>query len=90
MNFRALAWGKGLAYIGGGGCIAIFALGGPRLLLIGAAVAAAAKLIDLLIPQPTQNLRPTAEAVNNAGQVIGINVTTTTKTPIEAPQKGAP
>lgn len=88
MNYRALAWGKALAYISGGSCAAIFALGGPRWTAIGIAVAAGAGLVDALLPQPTQTLTPTAVAVDNGGSVVGHNVTDTTTAPIIAPQKG--
>lgn len=85
INWKALQWAKALAYIAGGGCIADFAVGGPRWVLVGGAVAAVAKLVDLLLPQPTQNLTPTAQAVNHANETVGENVTTTTTAPIIAP-----
>lgn len=89
INFRALQWGKGVGYVAGGGCAVIFALGGPRWVTIGLAVAAAAKLVDSIWPQPQNLLTPTAKAVDNAGDTIGLNVTTTTHDPLIAPQKGA-
>jgi hypothetical protein len=89
INYRVLAWGKALAYISGGSCAVIFALGGPRWTAIGLAVAAAAGLINSLLPQPQQHFTPTAQAVNNNGKPMGDIVTTTTTTPIIAPQKGA-
>jgi hypothetical protein len=90
LNYRALQWGKALAYVAGGGCAVIFALGGPRWTAIGLAVAAAASLLNILIQTPQDKLTPTATAVDNSGAVTGENVTTTTTTPILAPQKEAP
>ena len=87
MNFKALGWSKALAYLAGGGGVAIFAMGGPKLALLGAAVSAVAKIIDLLIPQPTQTLTPNAVAKDNAGHTTGDNVTTTSTLPIAAPHQ---
>jgi len=78
-TFKTLQWVQLLTYIGGGGCLAIFALGGPKGLLIGAAVAAAAKGLTLFLPgKPPIAIPKDTPIVGADGKLTGaVNLSST-------------
>ena len=92
MNFRALQWSKAIGYVAGGGCAVIFALGGPRWTAIGIAVAAAAGLLNVLIPAPSKTSVPDPQVIGPSGAPTGATLISTSSEllPGNTPAKGNP
>lgn len=91
MKIQAIKWGKLLAFIASGGLTAGFAAtGDPHLIAAGVILAALAGAATQLVPNPATSVAQDAPVVNQSGQTVGLNVSTTSTAPISAPQKGTP